>query len=276
MKIYSSAKINLNLTINKEIINGLHTLTTLMMPISLFDEIEIHEIESDNDIIEFDPQINIKEESTIHKALNSLRSINQFEQRFKIRVNKKIPVEAGLGGGSSNAGSLIKYLSTKYNLISPEPSIIANNIGSDVPFFIDGQTAKVSGVGEVVTPVQIADPICLLIATPHETLSTAKVFEVFDNQSEYEATETKIYNEIQISNNLWNSAITIEPILSQHKEYLEAIIGEEFFMSGSGTTLFCFGDEDELNHKKEKIDTSRFRLICVTKKIDCSLLQEAD
>ena len=73
MKILSSAKINLNLMINSETIDGLHTLSTLMVPINLFDEIEIHEIENTEDVIEFATEIEIDGESTIHKAMKALR-----------------------------------------------------------------------------------------------------------------------------------------------------------------------------------------------------------
>ena len=91
MKLHSSAKINLNLIIDNNIVNGLHTLSTLMIPINLFDEIEIKEIDTDDDIIEFSPQIQMNGESTIHKALQCLRSVNNFEQKFHIKVKKNIP-----------------------------------------------------------------------------------------------------------------------------------------------------------------------------------------
>ena len=247
-----------------------------MIPINLFDEIEIKEIDADNDIIEFSPEIQMNGESTIHKALQCLRSVNNFEQKFHIKVKKNIPVEAGLGGGSSNAGSIIKYMTTRYSLIIPEQAVIASSIGSDVPFFVNGLSAQVTGFGEEVRSVKLTEPLHLLIATPHETLSTVDVFKSFDKQAVEKEVETKFYKDIEIKNNLWNAAVGIEPKLLEHKRYLESIVQSEFFMSGSGTTLFCFGEENELTTKKEKINIEHFRYLAVTKKIDCSLLQEAD
>ena len=276
MKILSSAKVNLNLTINSEVIQGLHTLSSLMIPISLFDEIQIREIDSEDDIIQFHPENLIKSESTIHKALQYLREENNFTQKFHIIVNKNIPIEAGLGGGSSDAGSIIKFLITKYNLLTPNFSKIASNIGSDVPFFINGSAAKVSGFGEKINPVKIEDSMYLLIATPHEKLSTSKVFEEFDKQPNTLKSNVSIQHGIEIKNNLWNASLNIEPKLLEHKEYLERIIDYEFFMSGTGTTLFCLGKEKQLKTKIQNIDNARFRLIALTKKIHCSLLQEAD
>lgn len=276
MKILSSAKVNLNLTINNEIIDGLHTLSTLMTPIDLFDKIEIYEIDSPADIIEFIPQIEIHGDSTIHKALHALREVNNFDQRFHIKVHKYIPVEAGLGGGSSNAGTIIKYLSERYSLEVPKLSIVAKTIGSDVPFFIKGSAAKVNGFGEQIIAVDIENPLHFLLATPHETLSTKKVFESFDEQDNNLEIDTKLYKELEIKNNLWHAAVDVEPKLQERKEHLEGVTGSEFFMSGSGTTLFSFGEEEQLKNNIQKIDLSLFRLVTVTKKIDSSLLREAD
>ena len=276
MKILSSAKINLNLTINDEIIDGLHTLSTFMIPINLFDEIEVHEIENSEDIIEFESVIEIGAESTVHKAMKALRKINNFEQKFHIKILKNIPIEAGLGGGSSNAGSIIKYMSEKYNLAIPEMSTIALEIGSDVPFFVKGHSANIEGFGEQVKSVKIENPQHFIIATPHETLSTKKVFESFDKQENNKNIDTEFYEGIEIKNNLWQAATIVEPKLLEHKEYLEKITEKKFFMSGSGTTLFCFGEEQQLLNSLNEIEKNRFRLVTITKKIDCSLLQEAD
>ena len=276
MKIFSSAKINLNLIVNTEVIQGLHTLSSLMIPISLFDEIKIREIDDDKDIIEFNSDVPINENSTIHKSLEYLREENDFHQRFHIVVHKNIPIEAGLGGGSSDAGSIIKFLSTKYNLLTPNRIKIANSIGSDVPFFIDGLASNVSGFGETLHPVNIPEPMHLLIVTPYENLSTARVFQEFDNQTENHHIEISLHNGIELKNNLWKSAISLEPMLLDHKNYLESVTNKEFFMSGSGTTLFCIGDEEDLISQKQNIDSQSFRLITLTKKIHSSLLQEED
>ena len=116
MKLFSSAKLNLNLAINSEIKNGLHTLTSLFIPIDLYDEIEINEVNVASDTIVFTPNIEINGKSTIEKSLDLLREVNNFSKHFEITVTKNIPTEAGLGGGSSNAGSLINYLCSAYDL----------------------------------------------------------------------------------------------------------------------------------------------------------------
>ena len=102
MKINTYAKINLNLKISKEVEDGLHNISSLMVPINLYDSIEIKETNTDVDKIQFDKE-GISEENTISKSLNLLRSRSNLPGFFHIIIEKNIPIEAGLGGGSSNA-----------------------------------------------------------------------------------------------------------------------------------------------------------------------------
>ena len=109
MKIKSFGKINLNLRVLDELVNGLHKIESLIVPIDLYDVIEIKEIKNDKDIISFD-SMNIPEKNTVSKSLNLLREMNDFSQYFEIKITKNIPTESGLGGGSSNAGALLSKL----------------------------------------------------------------------------------------------------------------------------------------------------------------------
>ena len=112
MKIKSYAKINLNLKILNEINGGLHKIESLIIPIDLYDLIEINEIDGEHDIIKFDDE-SIGTNNTITHSLDLLRKFNIFPQKFEINIQKNIPTEAGLGGGSSNAGAIISILSKK-------------------------------------------------------------------------------------------------------------------------------------------------------------------
>ena len=124
MKIKSFGKINLNLRVLDELVNGLHKIESLIVPIDLYDVIEIKEINNDKDIITFD-SMDISENNTVSRSLNLLREINDFSKYFEINITKNIPTESGLGGGSSNSGTLLSKLSEVYNLCllytSPSP-----------------------------------------------------------------------------------------------------------------------------------------------------------
>ena len=112
MKINTYEKINLNLKISKDIEDGLHNISSLIVPIDLYDSIEINETNTDVDNIRFDIE-GIPKENTISKALNLLRSKSNLSVFFDVKIQKNIPIEAGLGGGSSNAAGIISMLTKK-------------------------------------------------------------------------------------------------------------------------------------------------------------------
>jgi len=271
MKLLSSAKINLNLKINSEIKDGLHTLNSLFIPIDLYDEIEIIEIDEASDIITFSPNIELNGKSTIEKSLNLLRENNSFSNHFEIRVTKNIPTESGLGGGSSNAGVIINYLCKTYDLEVPTNEDIAKKIGSDVPYFVGGKVALVSGIGEKVESQEDIGDLDILIAVPYEKISTADAYKTFDELGDQNYFEKTKINNIDLFNNMWKPAVIIEPKIQEHKDYLEEVFSIKFFMSGTGSTLFGIGDYYELEEGLKNVDKARFRLIKITKKIDCSL-----
>ena len=179
MKIKSFGKINLNLRVLDELVNGLHKIESLIVPIDLYDVIEIKEIKNDKDIISFD-SMNIPENNTVSKSLNLLREINDFSKYFEINITKNIPTESGLGGGSSNGGAILSKLSEVYNLSIPPNEDVAQKIGSDVPFFISGQPAFVTGIGDIIEPKKIDIELNMLLVVPNEIVSTAKAFLEFD------------------------------------------------------------------------------------------------
>ena len=162
MKLRTSAKINLNLEIFSEKQDSLHKLSSLMIPVDIYDDIEIEE--SISDTINFSDE-NLNEiESTIHKALKLIRKNNpSFDKSFDIHIDKKIPYNSGLGGGSSDAGAVIRYLCDNYELDLPSNLEIVREVGSDVPFFVQGVSAVIQGIGEIVEPLDLNTDLDLMI-----------------------------------------------------------------------------------------------------------------
>ena len=154
MKLRTSAKLNLNLEIFSEKRDSLHKLSSLMIPVDIYDNIEIEE--SISDTINFsDENLNLIE-STIHKALKLIRKNNpSFDKSFDIYIDKKIPYNSGLGGGSSDAGAVIRYLCDNYELDLPSNLEIVREVGSDVPFFLQGVSAVIQGIGEILSLIHI-------------------------------------------------------------------------------------------------------------------------
>ena len=268
MKINTYAKINLNLKISKDIEDGLHNISSLIVPIDLYDSIEIKETNADVDKIQFDKE-GISEENTISKSLNLLRSRSNLPGFFDIIIKKNIPIEAGLGGGSSNAAGLISTLTKKYNLQMPTNREIAVNVGSDVPFFITGKPANIFGIGDIVNPENLQRDINMILVVPNEKISTKDAFSMFDELSQ-DNLEINEYEGLKIFNDFWIPAQTLEPNLLKIKNNLESITNLEFYLSGSGSSMFSLGDTEELTKKIDLIDLNQFKLVKLVKKIDFS------
>ena len=270
MKLRTSAKINLNLEIFSEKQDSLHKLSSLMVPIDIYDDIEIEE--SISDTINFSDE-NLNEiESTIHKALKLIRKNNpSFDKSFDIHIDKKIPYNSGLGGGSSDAGAVIRYLCDNYELDLPSNLDIVREVGSDVPFFVQGVSAVVKGIGEILETLDLNTDLDLLIAVPKVGLSTKEVFNTFDNL-ESKKRDTDTWNKIDIFNDLWPAATEVYPELVSLRDGLEENYQNKFFMSGSGSSFFSIIETRE----ELKPENVNFSFIQYCKKIDCSLYQNDD
>ncbi len=270
MKLRTSAKINLNLEIFPKKQDNLHTLSSVMVPINIYDYIKIEE--SVNETIKFSDENLNTIESTIHKALKLIRKNNpSFDKNFDIYIDKKIPYNSGLGGGSSDAGAVIRYLCDSYELDLPSNLEIVREVGSDVPFFVNGVSAIIQGIGEIVEPLDLNTDLNLLIAVPKVGLRTKDVFNAFDSiDSRDRYIDT--WNEIELFNDLWSAATEVYPELVSLKENLQVKYRNKFFMSGSGSSFFSI-----INAQEElKPENESFSFIQYCKKIDCSLYQNDD
>ena len=275
MRLLTSAKINLNLKVSEQQNSGLHFLDSDMIPIDIYDEISINEAEEDKILFSIEPLNN--EYTTVHKALALLRKINSsFKQQFVISVEKNIPLQSGLGGGSSDAGALLKYLVDTYQLEEPSMLEIATEVGSDVPFFYNGASSKVQGIGDVLKPFNsdTLNNVQVIIAVPNIHLSTGAVFNKFD-ELETKSTQKHEFNNIEIFNDLWEASSELSLDLKKIKNELENVFQNKFYMSGSGPTLFSLYDSKvENNFTNYSNNNLRYFKFC--KKIECSLSQIGD
>jgi len=275
MRLLTSAKINLNLKVSELQNSGLHFLDSDMIPIDIYDEISINEAEEDKILFSIEPLNN--EYTTVHKALALLRKINSsFKQQFVISIEKNIPLQSGLGGGSSDAGALLKYLVDTYQLEEPSMLEIATEVGSDVPFFYNGASSKVQGIGDVLKPFNsdTLNNVQVIIAVPNIHLSTGAVFNKFD-ELETKSTQKHEFNNIEIFNDLWEASSELSLDLKKIKNELENVFQNKFFMSGSGPTLFSLFDS-QVENNFTNYSNNNLRYFKVCKKIECSLSQIGD
>lgn len=246
----SPAKINLYLEIVGRATNGYHLLDSLMVPIDIFDVITLEksdqlqlEIKGENAaVLQVNWQKNI-----IIKAINLLAEKFYLTPNIKITLEKNIPIAAGLGGGSSNAATILLMLNEFYDLHLSKAELLdlGLKLGADVPFFINGNVAFVSGIGEVLKLAKFnCDNLFLLIVNPKKPLSTQEVFLNF--AADFRSQNSQIKNNQIIStiknryNDLQISAIRIIPeiaiILQKISQQKNCLVSR---MSGSGAS--CFG-----------------------------------
>jgi 4-diphosphocytidyl-2-C-methyl-D-erythritol kinase len=260
MKSY--AKINLYLEITGRRPDGYHLLDSLMVLIDIFDVISITEsanleleIKGQNaDFLKSNWQENI-----IIKTVNLLAKKYHFLPQIKITLEKNIPVAAGLGGGSSNAATIIVMLNEFYNLQLSRAEMLelGLQIGADVPFFLNANFQKnsatfVSGVGEILenAELELAD-LPLLIINPNQYLSTKEIFELFASEGVSSKPKSHqkhqdIFTLIQNRrNDLQNPAIKTMPEIGLILESLEKENCVLSRMSGAGASCFAVFENDE-------------------------------
>jgi 4-diphosphocytidyl-2-C-methyl-D-erythritol kinase len=179
--IRAPAKLNLHLRIVGRRGDGYHLLESLFWPINFCDEIFLKKSDEDNLTTEWHEEAPLKisplpasRENLVWKALDFLS--DERRDRFQILLKKKIPIGSGLGGGSSDAGTLLGFLRTKYPFFDFTNIEIANRLGADVPFFLNPKPAWVTGIGEECESLNIDDTLqsklhffLLLIPQPIDT-----------------------------------------------------------------------------------------------------------
>ena len=154
LKIRSPAKLNLVLEVLGERADGYHEVRTVMQSIDLCDEISIegHSLAGHLELHTNVMSCPVDEKNLVWQAIHWLREATGLEEGFVITIDKSIPVSAGLGGGSSNAGAVLAALVARYKLNVGHGVLrqTASRIGSDVPFFLVGGTSHATGRGEIV------------------------------------------------------------------------------------------------------------------------------
>ncbi len=272
--IKSPAKINLFLYVTSKRNDGYHELFTLMTFINLYDEInlkfggnKIYVSCKDFDIPEDESNLAYKAAFLFFKRLSTIKTPFKSNNGIRIKIKKKIPVGAGLGGGSSNAAFILKALNKYYG--SPfslsELMEMGLCIGSDVPFFIHGSPAIVQGIGERIKAFAPLMTYHVILAFPGINTSTSKVFKNFDlrltKKSKFNNILLNIGNtnpNFDIKNFLHNdleiAACKIYSDIRLVKKEMSQILSREVFMTGSGSSFFVlFSDYKKAKQNFQKL-----------------------
>jgi len=256
------AKINLYLKILDRLPNGYHNIFTVMQKILLCDDIKIsinHSTGQNINIICTDKNIPADKTNTAHKAAELFfEHAGISDINLEIEISKNIPSQAGLGGGSSDAASVLLGLNEYFDFILPEDILmkIAAMVGADVPFFVKNINAAIcEGIGEIVTPVDIdLSGFCCLIAKPAYNISTKQAFEDWDRLRLPRQANAAAAGWPDIHNDFADLIFSQNKNIEEIKDLLISYGAIAAELTGSGSALF--GIFDDLGNAEK----SRYRL----------------
>ncbi len=177
--IRTPAKVNLFLEVLARRPDGYHDLATLMIAVSLYDTLEIRRVAGSEIRLECDqPGLSVGPDNLVHRAAVLVRERFGRQQGLDIRLCKRIPMGAGLAGGSSDAAAILAGLDRLFELglSQAELAALGGELGSDVSFFFASPAAWCTGRGEVVEPAPLGRPVDLVLVSPPVGLATAQVF----------------------------------------------------------------------------------------------------
>ncbi len=179
ISLKAPAKINLFLEILGKRDDGYHEIETIMQEIDLADNLLFEEIQEGVVLECNDKHIPLNQDNLVCKAANLLLKECGIKKGVLINLEKRIPVGAGLGGGSSDAAATLKALNIlwKIGLNDGELMEFAAKLGSDIPFFIKGKTSLCSGRGEKISPVEVRNKMDYIILFPHVHISTETIYK---------------------------------------------------------------------------------------------------
>jgi 4-diphosphocytidyl-2-C-methyl-D-erythritol kinase len=232
---HAYAKINLTLEVTGKRPDGYHELISIMQTISLADEISLEE--ADDLVLECDRQELATEDNLVLRAARLLGRGGHFT------LLKRIPIAAGLGGGSSDGALALRLLDALHDIhLSPEKMVeAAVKLGSDVPFFLYGGTCVVGGRGERVVPMPDLPPRWLVLLHPGAPLSTASVFGELRPDEYVQMPKANHWGGQDVpplANTLEAAAERLEPAIGECRQRLLAAGLSQVLLSGSGPTVF--------------------------------------
>lgn len=280
----ANAKLNLFLNIKGKLESNYHDMIMINQSIDIYDEIKVSK-NFGNGINIIDDKSGIeKKDNIMYKAA---KLIDETKQKINIdiEISKNIPMQAGLGGGSSDCAGIINAIDTLYNLnLSYKEKIeYAVKLGADVPFCMFGGSKYVGGIGEKLSDIS-SDEFLFLVVKPDENMPTNRAFKLFD-ESKKEYRDTKFLEKIKnnfkkldldfVKKYFYNDfemVISKEfPIINQIKSDFYENKADFAMMSGSGTTVYCIFENEDIRKKAYDNLKKKYKNIFLAKTVNKSI-----
>lgn len=276
------AKVNLFLEVVRKRPDGYHELTTLMLAVSLHDTLEIREVEEHSEVrlVCDHPGLSTGPDNLVFRAAQLVRERFGVHKGLEIRLAKRIPLAAGLAGGSTDAAATLAGLNTLLGLGLGQDELIrlGGELGSDVSFFFAPPAAWCTGRGEIVQPLALGRPLDLVLVCPPVGLSTAQVFGrlkvsegPLDGQGVRQALAAGDVEEVgrRLHNRLQATAEELCPAVAEWCRRLAGTRPLGQLMTGSGSTVYALARDPvdalritrELRLLREEGDGSRVFIV---------------
>ena len=268
LEIFSPAKINLFLHITGKRPDGYHDLISLMCRIGLYDKVSIALGAKKTTVSCNNAKVPSDETNLAYKAANLFLKVLNKEEKIKIFIEKKIPVGAGLGGGSSNAATVFLGLNQHYGFpfTKKELMTMGLQLGADVPFFIFQKPAIATGIGEKLDAYLGLEHFHILVVYPGFSVSTADVYKNFNLQLTKYKKKTKQFKlkgySFDAKHDMYND---LESVTASKHPDIDVIKGELLangalgaLMSGSGPSIFgIFTNENKIKEAEDSVSKNK-------------------
>jgi 4-diphosphocytidyl-2-C-methyl-D-erythritol kinase len=254
--IKAYAKINLALDVLGKLPNGYHEVKMIMQTVGIYDELIFEKKDSEIEIITDSGELPVNEDNLIYKAAKLLMDKYGIKEGIRIKLEKNIPIAAGMAGGSTDAAAALKGVNRMFGLGCTDEELkrAAVNIGADVPYCIMGGTALAEGIGERLMALPKPPECVLLVAKPGINVSTRYVYEHLDALEEYEHPDVDGMIENiaagnldgivkRMGNVLEGVTIPAHPVIDAIKKTMLESGALGSMMSGSGPTVFGIYDD---------------------------------
>ncbi|MFD0870353.1 4-diphosphocytidyl-2-C-methyl-D-erythritol kinase [Chlamydia abortus] len=254
MKVFEKApaKINLSLDVLYKREDGYHEVEMVMTMVDLADRLEMQELSRDTIIISSQAgYIPLDEKNLAFQAAKLIKERYNVHKGVYIHLDKKIPVAAGLAGGSSDAAATLRGLNRLWNLGIPARELmeLGAELGSDVPFCVMGGTALASGRGEKLEPLPSPPQCWVILAKPPINVSTGEVYgKLKASEIEHHPSIPDMLQSIRsgrfdllcrsLGNVLENITFELYPEVRQLRDSMQRMGADGVLMSGSGPTVF--------------------------------------
>ena len=252
----SPAKLNLFLHILDRREDGYHNLQTLFQLLDYGDQLSFSinkqpEINVISDLKDVKPQDNL-----VFKAARALQQATNCSWGCEIQLAKKIPMGAGLGGGSSNAATTLVGLNSLWqcNLSHDQLAEIGSDLGADIPVFVKGLSAFAEGIGDKLTPISL-NPIWYLVVTPKIKVSTEQIFCHSELTRNAPAIKIRALSEELYRNDCQSVVETLHPEVKQVSDWLKRYGNP--LMTGTGASVYCrFDSQQEAKKAQQTVPNS--------------------